>query len=174
MIVLPSLGEFEDFIETLWYAKKYKDYIINFLIRHHYTRNKDLNFFTTEKKTEVDEESNWIWIDRRNQRCVFYRNDYKTVATYGPKQTVIDNERFLVAIKKCHKDMTCFPLADSEEKIGYRVQKSTFRKLGEGALLKIIINHYKDDINVLKQISASRGSDLGVLLTSYNITYNDL
>ena len=73
----------------------------------------------------------------------------------------------------CNKNMSEFPITDSEEKIGYHVQRMSFRKLGEGALLKIIINHYKGDIQRLKEIGSSRGTDLGVLLTSYNITYTD-
>ena len=172
-IVLPSLGEFDAYIELLWSNKKYKEYIINFLIRHHYVRNKDLLFDIVDKKSEIDEISNWLWIDRRNQRCVYYRNDYKTANTYGPKTSVIDNERFLKAAKMCHKNLSDFPITDSEDKIGYHIMKLTFKKLGEGALLKIIINHYKSDIQRLKEISSSRGTDLGVLLTNYNVTYQD-
>jgi hypothetical protein len=172
-IVLPSLGEFDNYLEILWVDKKYKEYIINFLIRHHYVRNKDLLFDTTEKKSDIDQEHNWLWIDRRNQRCVYYRNDYKTASTYGPKTSVIDNERFLKAAKMCHKKMDEFPITDSEEKIGYHIQKMTFRKLGEGALLKIIVNHYKGDISRLKEISNSRGTNLPTLLQSYNISYTD-
>ena len=172
-IVLPSLGEFDNYLELLWSDKKYKEYIINFLIRHHYVRNKDLLFDIVDKKSDIDENSNWLWIDRRNQRCVYYRNDYKTASTYGPKETMIDNERFLKAAKMCHKKMDEFPITDSEDKIGYHIQKLSFRKLGEGALLKIIINHYKGDISRLKEISNSRGTNLGTLLTSYNITYQD-
>ena len=172
-IVLPSLGEFDNYLELLWSDKKYKEYIINFLIRHHYVRNKDLLFDIVDKKAEIDETSNWLWIDRRNQRCVYYRNDYKTASTYGPKETMIDNERFLKAAKMCHKKMDEFPITDSEDKIGYHILKMTFRKLGEGALLKIIINHYKGDISRLKEISNSRGCSLPTLLQNYNISYTE-
>ena len=172
-IVLPSLGEFDNYLELLWSDKKYKEYIINFLIRHHYVRNKDLLFDIVDKKSDIDENSNWLWIDRRNQRCVYYRNDYKTASTYGPKETMIDNERFLKAAKMCHKKMDEFPITDSEDKIGYHILKMTFRKLGEGALLKIIINHYKGDISRLKEISNSRGCSLPTLLQNYNISYTE-
>ena len=64
-------------------------------------------------------------------------------------------------------------VCDSMDTIGYYVQKYSFNQLGEGALLKIIVNHYKNDINKLKQISDSRSTALGVLLTSYNIVYHD-
>ena len=172
-IVLPSLGEFDNYLELLWSDKKYREYIVNFLIRHHYVRNKDLLFDIVDKKSDIDENSNWLWIDRRNQRCVYYRNDYKTASTYGPKETMIDNERFLKAAKMCHKKMDEFPITDSEDKIGYHILKMTFRKLGEGALLKIIINHYKGDISRLKEISNSRGCSLPTLLQNYNISYTE-
>ena len=128
-IVLPSLGEFDNYLEILWVDKKYKEYIINFLIRHHYVRNKDLLFDIVDKKSEIDEKCNWLWIDRRNQRCVYYRNDYKTANTYGPKMSVIDNERFLKAAKMCHKNLSDFPITDSEDKIGYYIQKMSYLKL---------------------------------------------
>ena len=47
------------------------------------------------------------------------------------------------------------------------------RECGESNLLKIIINHYKDQITKLKEISMNRGTDLNTLLTSYNINYTD-
>ena len=66
-VVLPSLqGEFDNYLEILWVDKKYKEYIINFLIRHHYVRNKDLLFDIVDNKSEIDEKCNWLWIDRRN------------------------------------------------------------------------------------------------------------
>jgi len=58
------------------------------------------------------------------------------------------------------------------DKIGYYIKKLTFNELGEGACLKIIVNHYKADYARLKEISKSRGTNLDVLLTSYNISFN--
>ena len=173
-VVLPNLEEFDDFLEMLWQKSKYRDYIVNYLIRHHYVRNQDLMFDICETKRETLDEpnSNWLWLDRKKQMVHYIRNTYKTAKTYGQKVTKIDNERFLVAVKKCHRQMYCFPLTNDPEKIGYHVKKLTFRELGEGACLKIIINHYRDDISKLREISQSRGTNLEVLLTSYNINYD--
>ena len=171
---LPSIDELDAFIETLWKQSKYRDYIVNYLIRHHYVRNQDLLFDICETKRETLDEpdKNWLWLDRKKM-CVHYiRNTYKTAKTYGQKVTKIDNERFLRAVKVCNRQMYCFPLATDPDKIGYYVQKLTFNELGEGAMLKIIINHYRGDISRLKEISQSRGTNLEVLLTSYNITYD--
>ena len=64
-----------------------------------------------------------------------------------------------------------FPLARDETTIGYYIQKHSFRELGEGVIMKIVVNYHKNDINELKRISQSRGTDLPVLLTNYNIVY---
>lgn len=170
---LPTLQEFDDFLETLWKKDNYRSYIVNYLIRHHYVRNMDLIFDIVESKRETleDPTKNWLWLDRKKQ-CVHYiRNNYKTFKTYGQKVTKIDNERFLRAVKVCNRQMYCFPLTDSPDKIGFHVQKLTLGALGEGAMLKIIIQHYKGDYQKLKEISQSRGTNLETLMSSYNISF---
>ena len=47
--MLPSLEEYDAFLENLWQIKDYRDYIINYLMRYHYTRNKDL----VDKKKQI-------------------------------------------------------------------------------------------------------------------------
>ena len=137
-------------------------------------RNQDLIFDVVESKKDVDSDKNWIWLDRRKQRAVYIRNVYKTHHVYGPKEIVIDNERFLKALKMTHKSRSVWPLADEDPtKIGYYIQKMSFNRLGEGLCLKIIVNHYKGDISKLKEISKDRGTDVNTLLTCYNVSYTD-
>ena len=171
---LPSLEEFDLFLEDLWQKSKFRDYIVNYLIRHHYVRNMDLIFDIVETKSQTleDETQNYLWLDRKKQVVHYIRNNYKTFRTYGQKVIKIDNERFLTAVKKCHRQMYCFPITEDSDKIGYYIQKMSFRELGESACLKIIINHYRDDITRIKEISQSRGTNLETLLTSYNINYD--
>ena len=59
------------------------------------------------------------------------------------------------------------------KKIGYYITKMSFNQLGESNCLKIIINHYRDNIKKLEEISRARGTNLQVLLKSYNISYNN-
>jgi hypothetical protein len=171
---LPSLEELDQFIETLWKQNKYRDYICNYLIRYYYVRNQDLGFdiVETKKETLEDQTKNWLWLDRKNQRVNYIRNNYKTFKTYGQKVTVITNERFLRAVKVCNRQMYAFPITTESDKLGYYIQKMTLNQIGEGKMLKAVINHYRDDISKLKEISQSRGTNLEVLLTSYNINYD--
>ena len=171
---LPSLEEVDGYIETLWKQSKYRDYIVNYLIRYYYVRNQDLGFdiCETKKETLEDQTKNWLWLDRKNQRVNYIRNNYKTFKTYGQKVTVITNERFLRAVKVCNRQMYAFPITTESDKLGYYIQKMTLNQIGEGKMLKVIINHYRNDISRLKEISLSRGTNLEVLLTSYNINYD--
>ena len=62
--------------------------------------------------------------------------------------------------------------------IGYYVHKMTMlnskdQRLGKGDCLKIIVNHYRDNYQKLEEISKSRGTNFKVLMTSYNISYNN-
>ena len=174
-MTLPSLAEYDAYLELLWTKGKYRDYIVNYLMRHHYTRNMDLIFdiVSTKKETLEDLSKNYLWHDRKNLRVVYIRNNYKTFRTYGQKMVVIDNERFLYAVKKCEKQMHCFPLTLDEQLIGYYVKQISYNQLGEGALLKIIVKHYINDYGRLLEISKSRGTNLKVLMSSYNITFNN-
>ena len=172
-MVLPSIEEFDDHIETLYQNEDWLPYVINHLLRHYFVRNKDLMFdwVLTQKETQ-DTSKNYMLYERKKNQITWIRNNYKTVGKYGKKTVVIDNERLQMALKKC-QGKGLFPIADSDDKIGYYIQKHSFNGLGEGACMKIVINHYKDDINMLKLISNSRGTDLPTLLTSYNIVYRD-
>ena len=77
-------------------------------------------------------------MDRKKQMVHYIRNNYKTAKTYGQKVSKIDNERFLAAVKKCHRQLYCFPITTDAEKIGYYIQKMTLGQLGEGAMMELL------------------------------------
>ena len=54
--------------------------------------------------------------------------------------------------------------------IHFDVKNNTHLKIGEGKYIKCSINNIRDtgNINILKNISESRGTAYGVLLNSYN------
>ena len=178
---LPSLEELDAFIEELWQKKLYREYVLNYLIRHHYTRNLDLIFDVVDTKQETlrDNTKNYLWLNSKNLRVVYIRNSYKTAKTYGQKSVDIRCEKFIKAVKVCFKQMYCFPVTDDATKIGYYINKWSMpdprkdgERLGEGNYLKIIVNHYRDDYKKIEEISRSRGTNKDVLLKSYNISYN--
>jgi hypothetical protein len=107
---------------------------------------------------------------------MYIRNRYKTAETYGPKTHKITDEKFTFAIKKIYQLMKkkdheeyVNPIIPNPSTISYRIQSATYKSLGEGAYVKICINHFRKDIEALQRISENRGTDLNTLLTDYNI-----
>ena len=66
-----------------------------------------------------------------------------------------------------------FPICDDPSLIGYHITKMSFNKLGESNCLKIIINHYRGNHQKIKEISERRGTNMKVLMESYNISYTN-
>ena len=55
------------------------------------------------------------------------------------------------------------------ETIAYHVKRMTYRNLGETMYFKIVVNKFRSDPNMLKQISYNRGTDINTILESYDI-----
>jgi hypothetical protein len=174
--IYPSLQELKDYTEYLFNNSKWTDYIINYLLLNHYVRNKDLDFIITlRKKDTTDKQKNYIWLDNRYKKAVYIRRDYKTADTYGEKQSVIKDEKFITALRRIvshqkHKENEGV-FIPNENALGYYIQKATFQELGEGNYLKIIINHHLQNENphILKEISKERGTDIQTLISNYSV-----
>ena len=162
---LPSLDEFDAHLELLYSQNRFGEYIINFLIRHLQTRNQDLVFELVTKRTDLKSDGkNYMHLGRG--KALYYRRDYKTEKTYGEKINEIKDKQFLAALRKAQ-----FPLIPNPLQVGYYVKKMSFRELGEGALLKIVVNdaRVRGDFHKLNEVSKNRGTDVCLLTTAYNI-----
>lgn len=174
---LPSLNDLKEYVDYLHQNGKWTDYIINYLLLELQVRNKDVNFkIVTRKKDMTDQNKNYIWLDVRHKKAVYVRRDYKTSKTYGEKTHTITDKDFLTALKRvlaCQKhDEECGVFIKNEDHVGYYVQRSTYKNIGEGAYLKIIINAHRNDGNTQKltEIAANRGTDTSTLLEYYDIS----
>ena len=166
---LPSLKEFDDHLDYLFEHKHYNQFVINFLIRNCYVRNQDLLFEIIKKKGDAVGQKNYMWLAKGGKgpaRAVYIRRDYKTASTYGEKVTEITDKRLLTALRTLKS-----PLIPNPDSLGYFVRKNSFRELGEGALLKIVLEDTRTsgDWNKLQEISKLRGTDVCTLTSSYNI-----
>lgn len=175
-LVLPTLNDLEEYLEYLYANNQWTDYIINYLLLEYQVRNKDVNFtITTRKKDMTDKNKNYMWLDVRHKKAVYVRRDYKTEKTYGEKRHIISDKEFIVSLKRvlaCQKhNEECGVFIPNENQIGYHIKKATYKGIGEGAYLKIVINAYKNGGNIqkLKEISDNRGTDLNTLLSNYNV-----
>ena len=163
--VLPTLAEFDEHLTYLHSKQMYPELIVNYLIRHLCVRNQDMVFELVKRKADVkNDKKNYMWLAKG--KATYYRRDYKTADTYKEKINVIKDKAFLNALAKVK-----FPLISNPSNVGYFVKKMSFKELGEGSLVKIVVNdaREKGDLNELTRISKDRGTDLCTIATSYNI-----
>jgi hypothetical protein len=180
---LPSYDELVNFIDGLLKDQKYIQYVINYLLLHCQVRNADLNFdFVQYKRDTKDESKNYLWFSAKTKTAHYIRNVYKTakivkpngeITGYGQKIIKITDPAFIKVMKilvnyqkKENKPVVFF---SNLETIAYHVKKMTFQGLGETMYFKIVVNHFRSDPNMLKQISYNRGTDINTILESYDI-----
>jgi len=178
---LPTYDNLIEYMDYLFEKDDYTDYIINYLLIHLQVRNQDLDFDIIKRKKDAnDKNKNYMWLQQN--KLTYIRNVYKTAnivkpdgsATgYGQKVNVITNPKMVLAVKRVHgcqkSDLDCGTFIPNKSSIAYHLQKATYKELGEGKYFKIIVNHFRKDLDKLKEISVNRGTDLTTILNFYDI-----
>jgi hypothetical protein len=173
---LPSYNDLLAHIDSLFNSNNWTDYVINYLLVNFQVRNKDLLFdIVLKKKDMVDTTKNYMWWNRSLKKIVYIRNNYKTVGTYGVKENTITDPNFILAIKRIMAHQKANDLAGvfipNESQLGYYICKASFNKICEGKTVKIVINHFRNNIDKLKEISNNRGTSVDTLLSNYDIEF---
>jgi len=173
---LPSYQDLLDYLSFLYESKRWTDFIINYLLIYYHTRNEDVNFELVPFKRDIKENKdiNYLWYSKRAKKATLYRRNYKTAGKYGMKTDTITDPKFLNAIKEifeCRKKGIegCDVFIPNKENVGYYVMKSTLDNLGENLYNKIIVNHFRNNLDKLKEISESRGTSIDTLYENYDI-----
>jgi len=179
---LPSYEDLVDYMDYLYEKNEWTDYIINYLLINLQVRNQDLDFkIITRKRDATDSKSNYMWLQATKNKVVYIRNVYKTAiinnlngnAGYGQKTNTITDRKFIIALKrilslqKYGLDSGIFILNKSS--IAYHIAKATYKEMGETKYFKIVVNHFRNNIDKLKELSENRGTDIKTILTSYDI-----
>lgn len=180
---LPSYATLIDYTDDLLKNEKYVQYVINYLLLHCQVRNADLLFdFVLLKRDTKDTTKNYLWFSSKTKTAHYIRNVYKTAKIvkpdgtttgYGQKVIKITDPKFIKVMKilvnfqkKENKPIIFIP---NNENVAYYIKKMTYQGLGETAYFKIVVNHFRTDANMLKQISYNRGTDINTILESYDI-----
>ena len=178
---LPDYQDIVDYTEMLYEKNEWTDYIINYLLLHFNVRNKDLMFDVIRRKklAKNDPKKNYLWLS--DNFVEYIRNDYKTrdwnktkpTDAYGPKINKITDKKFMTAVRRVfarqERNEEGAVFIPNEASLGYYLKKATLGGIGETAYNKVIINHYRNNIDKLKQISRDRGTSIGALLEFYDI-----
>ena len=185
---LPSYATLVDYTDDLLKNEKYVQYVINYLLLYCQVRNADLVFdFVLLKRDTKDKTKNYLWFSSKSKTVHYIRNVYKTAKIvkpdgtttgYGQKVIKITDPKFIKVMKilvnfqkKENKPIIFFP---NNETIAYYIKKMTYQGLGETFIFKIIVNHFRSDPNMLKQISYNRGTDINTILESYDIESEEI
>ena len=162
---LPSYEELIEYLDSLKDKKFYRDYIINYLLINYNVRNEDLLFkiVTRKKEAKGDDTMNYIWLSPR--KAEYIRNDGMT---YGKKVNIITDKPFMSALRQIIKNGN-IDFIPNPNQVGYYIKQATLLGVGEGNYNKIVVNHFRNDIDKLKEISNNRGTSITTLLESYDI-----
>jgi len=153
-------------------------YLINYLFINYGLRNKDVNLKIVTKLPKEKEDENYLVLGKKHVKLDI--NDYKTDKTFGNKQIIITDKKFIDELKSLKLNDGDYLLA---KKNGEKLKLSSFNekiislsidKLGEAKIFKILIGHLLDkkDFNKIEELVGSRGTSMTTILKSYNIYSN--
>jgi hypothetical protein len=162
----------------------HRGYVINYLLMNYQVRNQDLVFdIVKTRKAMADKSKNYLWLNTKGKNVIYQRNVYKTANVYGPKEHIITDEKFMIAVKHIAQLQVVNKKNSSQGQEGLfiknisslplYIRKYTLNDLGEGRYCKVVVNHFRTDIDMLKTISTNRGTNLNTLLVSYNINFKN-
>ena len=160
--------------ELVQYLKlqTHASYIINYILLHYCTRNRDLNLTIDKYSGEIPDSGNWLLIDE--DKVKFVRGDYKTHNTYGVLVFDITNKTFIKYVKQLFKrgDTRLLKTKTFDKEIkGY-----TMKGLSETQICKVIIHHFltNNRYSEVLEISKRRGTSLEALLQNYNLHFKEI
>jgi hypothetical protein len=171
---LPDVEDVDGYLLTLDSQNRHKEFIINFLIHNYYIRNKDLDVKITKNLAETkNHELNYLVVLRTGIK--FIRNVYKTVQKHGIQVHTCKDPmlrkhclKFFLDNKKDNEELYLLNHHGTEN-IGSEVQRLTYKQLGEGKMFKINVLRNRNDINMIKTMSQTRGTGIDCLLENYDI-----
>jgi len=176
--MLPTMNQLNNYVKKLYKEKQWLPYIINFMLVKYCVRNIDLNCFITEDKTMMqragnNDKNNLLYISPTY--VVYIRRDYKTYDTYGEKRIAIRSVPFRNALLNFLDDRPdgwLFGAGDktmTQPSISNYIMQHSYGGLGEGRVAKAVLSYYaqKGDINSIRRISKSRGTNLETLIDFY-------
>jgi hypothetical protein len=170
-----TLKGFSDYVDVLYKAGRYKEYIVNYLILHYGVRSQDIDciIVTGAKKTApVDDNSLLVY----KTKIEYIRRKYKTFKVYGEKKYTIKDKKFVTAVNALNLE-NGQPFLDTPDgkrhtsaSIAKIVQRLTYREAGEGRLFKLLVDEYKYNEPKMEELSQSRGTSRNEINTSYTKT----
>jgi len=183
-VLVETLPEYENllgYLNELYRQKEWRAYIINYLLIHCQTRNQDLIADIVTKVADgKDPNKNFLVFQAKLKTVTFIRNVYKTahivksdgdITGYGPISIKIKNPLLAEAVKQllAAGGEGNNQLIPNTNTLAYTIKKYTYKGLGEGLIFKIVVNHFRSDVDMIQQIAMNRGTSVSTILENYDI-----
>jgi len=165
---LDNMASYDDLLKYLTVQSNIS-YIINYLLIHYCTRNRDLDLTISEYSGEIPDSGNHLLID--GDKVIYVRNDYKTFSTHGQLVFDINGKTFVKFVKALYKrgDTKLLKTKAPDKEI----RQYTLNGLSETEICKIVVHHFlmNNKYSEVFQISQRRGTSIDTLLQNYNFKY---
>lgn len=176
-----DLPNYDDLVDVLQ-SMTGTDYLINYMLINYAFRNSDFMLKNINLKKDIPEDKeNYVYYNKKLRCISLLISNYKTSKSYGKKVISINDPKFLKIFKDLNLQDGDYLLTTnkgSKPSISYLadiVQRKSISGLGEGRIFKIIVKDLlsKHKYKKLEEVSASRGTSLAVILSSYNMMNNE-
>lgn len=168
---LPTVEQFKEKLDSLFEDKKYKEYIVNYLMFHYGVRNQDVNVEIKKSKPKLIIQDTKNYLIFKPKEIKYIRHDYKTAKAYGPQTIIIKDPVFMSAIKEVGEGV----LMDETKQLGNELRKMLIFKLSESDIFKMLIDEaYKNkDTERINELSKTRGTDINTIKENYHVNATD-
>ncbi len=165
---LDSMASYDDLLKYLS-VQSNTSYIINYLLIHYCTRNRDLDLTIGEYEDEIPDSGNHLLID--GDKVIYVRNDYKTFTTHGQLVFNIEQKLFVKTVKQMYKKGETKLL--KTKAVDKEVRQYTLGGMSETEICKIVVHHFlmNNKYSEVFEISKRRGTSIDTLLQNYNFKY---
>jgi len=165
-----TLKKLTDYMNGAYEDGDWVKYIVNYLLLTFQTRNEDLDLrIITNRKQMVDGKYNWLLVNKTI--CIYTRNDYKTVETYGIKKNIIRNPKFVDSAQNILGDKDSDYLLKTGDshiiptELNRAVSNLTYDKIGSTKYFKIMATTKKN----IEKMADNRGTDPNTILHNYKL-----
>jgi len=162
---LITLEQFKQKMDEAYDKEQYEKYIVNYLWSNYGTRSKDVDVeIVKSKKAMTDPQQNYLHLSKSG--VTWFRNNYKTSKTYGKKQHLIKEEKFVNSVKEVGLGKVL-----SGGQIGNALRKLMIEKMSEADVFKMLIDdaYDKEDTERINELSESRGTNITTIRNFYNV-----
>lgn len=162
---LLTLEQFKQKMDEAYDKEQYEKYIVNYLWSNYGTRSKDVDVeIVKSKKAMTDPEQNYLHLGKSG--VTWFRNNYKTSKTYGKKQHLIKEDKFVNAVKELGLGNIL-----SGGQIGNALRKLMISNHNESDIFKMLVDeaYDREDTERINELSESRGTNITTVRNFYNV-----